>query len=60
MAENWDLDGFLAELKTLVSIDSGSEDLEGVARVAAEMQARLQEIGYHGGTIDFHLSLIHI
>lgn len=54
MAENWDLDGFLAELKTLVSIDSGSEDLEGVARVAAEMQARLQEIGYHGGTIDFH------
>lgn len=54
MAENWNLDAFLSELRTLVSIDSGSGDQEGIARVAAVLAEQFRQAGYHGGTVDFH------
>ena len=53
MEENWSLGEFLERLKTLVSIDSGSEDREGVARVAETLEGWFRELGYRGGTVDF-------
>lgn len=53
MEANWNLDEFLQRLETLVNIDSGSDDFEGISRVANEAQRWFQELGYHGGVVDF-------
>ena len=42
-------DRFLEDLERLVGMDSGSDDLDGVARVAAFLAGRLEALGLETG-----------
>ncbi|MBC3211081.1 M20 family metallopeptidase [Serratia fonticola] len=46
------LDDYLAELASLVNVDCGTNTLEGVATVAANMHEKYQQLGWHSEIVD--------
>ena len=49
----WDHEAFLAELRHLVSIDSGSSDRDGVAEVANCLRETYEKLGLHTEITEF-------
>jgi glutamate carboxypeptidase len=43
---SFNLENYLSDLETIVNIDSGSQDIEGVNRVAQFFKPKLSELGY--------------
>ena len=48
----WDIKKFCEETKTLVNIDSGSEDLEGIAEVCRVIEGLFRQEGLFVETFD--------
>lgn len=48
----WNIELFKKELEELVNIDSGTENLEGVAAVGKKLTEKLEEIGFRVETFD--------